>query len=209
MVGDQETVFCWVVVFLRLAQCRLIFFCCLMLCGLLVLVSFLFLCLFASSNLLLHLKRACGSMCTSLKSVGDSDVYVGSNWVGMDPKCGAFKMLGTCSRRIHRMKIFHLVHVTHGQPQMALELFQQIYNRKVFCGILLLLDHLQWWVETWKKVNEHQSCQHLHISWSHSSSLCQSCCSLSGTILTGSELWQKSLFWSFALVDLCTNRNAI
>jgi hypothetical protein len=55
------------------------------------------------------------------------------------------------------------------------------------------LDHLQWWDETWKKVNEHQSCQHLHVSWSHSSSLCQSCCSLSVAILTWSELWQKSL----------------
>jgi hypothetical protein len=39
MVGDQETVFCRVVVFLRLAQWQLIFSCCLMLCGLLVLVS--------------------------------------------------------------------------------------------------------------------------------------------------------------------------
>jgi len=35
------TVFCWVVFFLRLAQWHLIFFCCLMLCGLLVLVSLL------------------------------------------------------------------------------------------------------------------------------------------------------------------------
>ncbi len=41
MVGDQEAVFCWVLVFLRLAQCQLIFFRCLMLCGLLVLVSWL------------------------------------------------------------------------------------------------------------------------------------------------------------------------
>jgi hypothetical protein len=55
------------------------------------------------------------------------------------------------------------------------------------------LDHLQLWVATWKKVNEHQSCQHLHISWSHSSSLCQSCCSLSVALLTVSELWQKCL----------------
>jgi len=39
MVGDREAVFCWVLVFLRLAQCQLIFFRCLMLCGLLVLVS--------------------------------------------------------------------------------------------------------------------------------------------------------------------------
>jgi hypothetical protein len=39
MVGDQETVFCWVLAFLRRAQWWLIFFHCLMLCGLLVLVS--------------------------------------------------------------------------------------------------------------------------------------------------------------------------
>ncbi len=153
----------------------------------------LFLCLFASLNMHLHLKRACGSMCTSLKSVWDSDVYVGSNLVGMYPKCGAFKMLGACSTRIHRMRMFHSVHVKHGKRQKALELFQLIYNTKVFCGILLLLDHLQWWDETWKKVNEHQSCQHLHVSWRHSSSLCQSCCSLSVAMLTWSELWQKSL----------------
>ncbi len=47
MVRDQETVFCWVLVFLRLAQWGLIFFYCLMLCGLLVLVSlpiFMFIC---------------------------------------------------------------------------------------------------------------------------------------------------------------------
>jgi hypothetical protein len=153
----------------------------------------LFLCLSASLNLHSHLKRACGSMCTSLKSVWDSDVYVGSNLVGMYPKGGAFKMLGACSTRIHRMRIFHLVHAKHGQQQKALELLRQIYNMKVFCGILLLLDHLQQWVETGKKVNEHQSCQHLHVSWSRSSSLCQSCCSLSVAILTWSELWQKSL----------------
>jgi len=41
MVGDQETVFFWVLVVLRLGQWQLIFFCCLMLCGLLVLVSLL------------------------------------------------------------------------------------------------------------------------------------------------------------------------
>jgi hypothetical protein len=79
-------------------------------------------------------------MCTSLKSVWDSDVYVGSNLVGMYPKCGAFKMLGACSTRIHRMRIFHLVQAKHGQEQKALELFQRIDNTKVFCGILLLLD---------------------------------------------------------------------
>jgi hypothetical protein len=28
-------------------------------------------------------------------------------------------------------------------------------SMKVFCGILLLLDHLQGWDEIWKKVNEH------------------------------------------------------
>jgi len=132
-------------------------------------------------------------MSTSLKSVWDSDVYVGSNLVGMYPKCGAFKMLGACSTRIHWMRIFHLVHVKHGQREKALELFQQIYNTKVFSGILLLLDHLQQWDETWKKVNEHQSCQHFHVSWSQSSSLCQSCWSLSIAILTWSGLWQKSL----------------
>jgi hypothetical protein len=88
--------------------------------------------------------------------------------VGMYPNCEAFKMLGACSRRIHCMRILHLVHVKHEQQQKALELFQQIYNTKVFCGILLLLDHLQQWDETWKKVNEHQYCQHLHVSWSHS-----------------------------------------
>jgi hypothetical protein len=71
------------------------------------------------------------------------------------------------------------------------------------------LDHLQRWDETWKKVNEHQSCQHLHVSWRHSSSLCQSCCSLWFAILIWSELWQKSLSWFFALVDLCTTRYAI
>jgi len=38
-------------------------------------------------------------MCTSLKSVWDSDVYVGSSLVGMYPKCGAFKMLGACSTK--------------------------------------------------------------------------------------------------------------
>ncbi len=124
---------------------------------------------------------------------------LGSNLVGMYPKCGAFKILGACSTGIHRWRIFHFVHAKHGQQQKALELCQQIYNTKVFCGVLLLLDHLQGWDETWKKVNEHQSCQDLHVSWSHSSSLCQSCCSLSVAILTGSELWQTSL----ALVDLC------
>jgi hypothetical protein len=51
------------------------------------------------------------------------------------------------------------------------------------------LDHLQPWDETWKKVNEHQSWQHLPVNWSHSSSLCQSCCSLWVAILTWSELW--------------------
>ncbi len=153
----------------------------------------LFLCLFASLNLHLHLKRACGSMCTSLKSVWDWDVYVGSTLVGMYPKCGAFKMLGACSTRIHGMRIFHFAHAKHRERQKVLELFHQIYNTKVYCGILLLLDHLQRWDETWKKVNEHQSCQHLHVSWSHSSSLCQSCCFLWVAILTWSELWQKSL----------------
>ncbi len=39
MVGDQETVFCWVPVFLRLAQWQLILFCGLLLGRLLVLVS--------------------------------------------------------------------------------------------------------------------------------------------------------------------------
>jgi hypothetical protein len=39
MVGDQETVICQVLVSLRRGQLQLIFFCCLILCGLLVLVS--------------------------------------------------------------------------------------------------------------------------------------------------------------------------
>jgi hypothetical protein len=39
MVADQETVFCCVPVFLRLAQWQSILFCGLLLCGLLVLVS--------------------------------------------------------------------------------------------------------------------------------------------------------------------------
>jgi len=56
-------------------------------------------------------------MCTSLKSVWDSDVYVGSNLVGMYPKCGGFKMLGACSTRIHWMRIFHLVHVNMGNEK--------------------------------------------------------------------------------------------
>jgi len=54
MVGDQETVFCWVLVFLSLAQWRLIFFCVDWWCW----SHGLFLCLFASFNLHLHLKRA-------------------------------------------------------------------------------------------------------------------------------------------------------
>ncbi len=88
--------------------------------------------------------------------------------MGMYPKCGTFKMLGACSTRIHGMRIFHLVRAKHGQPQKALELFEQVYKTKVFSGIILLLDQLQRWDETWKKVNEHQSSQHLHVSWRHS-----------------------------------------
>jgi len=59
--------------------------------------------------------------------------------------------------------------------------------------IFVTFDHLQRWDKTWKKVNEDQSCQQLHVSWSHSSSLCQPCCSLWVAILTWPELSQKSL----------------
>jgi hypothetical protein len=50
-----------------------------------------------------------------IESVWDLDVYVGSNLVHMDAKCGAFKMLGDCSTRCQCLRMFHLVHVKHVQ----------------------------------------------------------------------------------------------
>ncbi len=73
-----------------------------------------------------------------IESVWDLDVCVGSNLVDMHAKCGAFKIFGDCSTRCQCLRMFHFIHVKHGQRQKALVLFQQIHN-KVYCGILLLL----------------------------------------------------------------------
>jgi len=74
-----------------------------------------------------------------IESVLDLHVYVGSNLVDMHAKCEAFKVLGDYSTRCPCLRIFHLLHVKHGQWQKAMELFQQIHNNKVYCGILLFL----------------------------------------------------------------------
>jgi hypothetical protein len=51
----------------------------------------------------------------TIESVLDLDVYVGSNLVYMHAKCAAFKMLGDCSTRCPCLRMFHLLHVKHGQ----------------------------------------------------------------------------------------------
>jgi len=50
-----------------------------------------------------------------IESVSDLDVYVGSNLVDMHAKCGTFKMLGDYSTRCPCLRMFHLLHVKHGQ----------------------------------------------------------------------------------------------
>ncbi len=138
MVGDQETVFCWVPIFLRLAEWQLILFGGLLLRGLLVLVSLPMSMLVCKLELAFALEEGMSVHEHILESVSDLDVYVGSNLVDMHAKYGAFKILGDCSTRCQCLRIFHLVQVKHGQRQKALVLFQQIYN-KLYCGILLLL----------------------------------------------------------------------
>ncbi len=50
-----------------------------------------------------------------IENISDLDVYVGSNLVDMHAKCGAFKMFGDYSTRCPCLRMFHLLHVKHGQ----------------------------------------------------------------------------------------------
>ncbi len=142
VVADQQTVFCCVPVFLRLAQWQSILFCGLLLCGLLVLVSLPMSMLVCKLEFAFALEEGMSVHEHIIESVWDLDVYVGSNLVDMHANCGAFKMLGDCSTRCQCLRMFHFIHAKHGQRQKALVLFQQIHN-KVYCGILLLCGSVE------------------------------------------------------------------
>ncbi len=131
IVSDQETIFYWVPFFLRLVQWQSILFCGLLLCGLLVLVSLPMSMLVCKLEFAFALEEGMVVHEHIIESVSALDVYVGNNLVDMHAKCGAFKMLGDCSTRCPCLRMLHLLHVKHGNWQKALELFQQIHNKKV------------------------------------------------------------------------------